>query len=78
MIGFVSPSQFGHSNLLGYAVLILTGVLAIGIFPPLLWTGSASRGGRQAAVSYPGEVATRRACLLAPAPALNQAGRRQN
>ena len=36
MIGFVSPSQFGHSNPLGYAVFILTGVLAICILPPLL------------------------------------------
>lgn len=35
-IGFIPPSQFGHSNPLGYAVLILAGVLAIGILPPLL------------------------------------------
>jgi len=28
--------QFGHSNPLVYAVLILAGVLAIGIVPPLL------------------------------------------
>jgi amino acid transporter len=36
VIGFVAPSQFGHSNPLVYAVLILAGVLAIGILPPLL------------------------------------------
>jgi glutamate:GABA antiporter len=36
VIGFVSPSQFGHSNPLVYAVLILGGILAIGILPPLL------------------------------------------
>jgi amino acid transporter len=36
VIGFVPPSQFGHSNPLVYAVLILAGILAIGILPPLL------------------------------------------
>src|SRR6516225_9474102 len=36
VIGFVPPAQFGHSNPLVYAVLILVGVLAIGILPPLL------------------------------------------
>ena len=35
-IGFIPPSQFGHSNPLTYAVLILAGILAIGILPPLL------------------------------------------
>ncbi len=36
VIGFIPPSQFGHSNPLTYAVLILAGILAIGILPPLL------------------------------------------
>ena len=36
VIGFVPPSQFGHSNPLVYAVLILAGILAVGILPPLL------------------------------------------
>jgi amino acid transporter len=36
VIGFVPPSQYGHSNPLGYAVLILAGILAIGLLPPLL------------------------------------------
>jgi glutamate:GABA antiporter len=36
VIGFIPPSQFGHSNHLTYAVLILAGILAIGILPPLL------------------------------------------
>jgi glutamate:GABA antiporter len=36
VIGFIPPSQFGHSNTLTYGVLILTGILAIGILPPLL------------------------------------------
>jgi amino acid transporter len=36
VIGFVAPSQFGHSNPLAYAGLILAGIFAIGILPPLL------------------------------------------
>ena len=36
VIGFVPPSQFGRLNPLVYAVLILVGILAIGIIPPLL------------------------------------------
>jgi glutamate:GABA antiporter len=36
VIGFVPPAQFGHSNPLLYAVLILTGVLTIGVLPPLI------------------------------------------
>ena len=36
VIGFIPPAQFGHSNLLTYGLLILAGILAIGILPPLL------------------------------------------
>jgi hypothetical protein len=36
VIGFIPPSQFGHLHALSYAVLILAGILAIGILPPLL------------------------------------------
>jgi amino acid transporter len=36
VIGFIPPSQFGHLNPLTYALLILAGILAIGILPPLL------------------------------------------
>jgi amino acid transporter len=36
VIGFVAPAQFGHSNPLVYAGLLLAGVLAVGILPPLL------------------------------------------
>jgi glutamate:GABA antiporter len=36
VIGFIPPSQFGHLNPLTYALLILVGILAIGILPPLL------------------------------------------
>jgi glutamate:GABA antiporter len=36
VLGFIPPSQFGRSNPLMYAVLLLAGVLAIGVLPPLL------------------------------------------
>jgi glutamate:GABA antiporter len=36
VIGFIPPSQFGHLNPLKYALLILAGILAIGIVPPVL------------------------------------------
>jgi glutamate:GABA antiporter len=36
VIGFIPPSQFGHLNRLTYALLILAGILAIGIVPPVL------------------------------------------
>jgi amino acid transporter len=36
VIGFIPPSQFGHSNPLTYPIEILAGILAIGIVPPLL------------------------------------------
>jgi glutamate:GABA antiporter len=36
VIGFVPPSQFRNSNPLVYALLILAGVVAIGLLPPLL------------------------------------------
>jgi amino acid transporter len=36
VIGFIAPSQFGHSNQLLYALLVLGGLLGIGIVPPIL------------------------------------------
>ena len=36
VIGFIPPSQLGHLNPLAYILLILAGVLAIGVLPPLL------------------------------------------
>jgi glutamate:GABA antiporter len=36
VIGFVPPAQFGHTNSVVYALLILAGILAIGIVPPVL------------------------------------------
>jgi hypothetical protein len=53
VIGFIPPSQFGHSNPVVYAVLILAGILAIGFSRRSCWSGSASRGGRQPAVGQP-------------------------
>ena len=48
VIGFVSPAQFGHSNPLVYAVLILAGILAIGIAPP---PGTPARSGSAASAA---------------------------
>ena len=36
VIGFIPPSQFGRSDALTYAGLILAGIVAIGLLPPLL------------------------------------------
>jgi glutamate:GABA antiporter len=36
VIGFVPPSQFSHANPGAYVLLILAGIMAIGILPPLL------------------------------------------
>ena len=36
VIGFVPPSQFGHSNPLTYGLLVLAGVLVLGVLPPTL------------------------------------------
>jgi amino acid transporter len=36
VIGFIPPSQFGQSNRLEYAALILAGICVIGLLPPLL------------------------------------------
>jgi amino acid transporter len=50
VIGFVPPSQLGHQSPLLYALLLVAGILAIGIIPPLLmdrlrkpaWKGGAA------------------------------------
>jgi amino acid transporter len=36
LIGFVPPSQFGNSSPLLYGLLIPTGILALGVIPPLM------------------------------------------
>ena len=36
LIGFVSPSQLGHTRPLVCAVLIAAGILVLGVLPPLL------------------------------------------
>ncbi|MBV9362928.1 MAG: amino acid permease [Solirubrobacterales bacterium] len=53
VIGFVPPSQLGHQSPLVYGFLILTGLLVIGIIPPLLldrlrkpgWKAAAAQAG---------------------------------
>jgi glutamate:GABA antiporter len=52
-IGFIPPSQFGHSNPLGYALVILAGLLAIGIVPPLLMDRLRKPGWKAAGASAP-------------------------
>jgi glutamate:GABA antiporter len=55
LIGFVSPSQLGHTSPLVYAVLIAAGILALGLLPPLLlyrfrkpaWKATAVENGAQ-------------------------------
>ena len=51
VIGFVPPSQLAHSNPLAYGVLILAGILAIGILPPLLLDRLRKPGWKAAAVA---------------------------
>ncbi|HTR94535.1 MAG TPA: APC family permease [Trebonia sp.] len=36
LIGFVPPSQLGHTNAALYALLILAGILVLGVLPPFL------------------------------------------
>jgi len=36
LIGFVPPSQFGHSSPLLYGLLILAGIVTLGVLPPLV------------------------------------------
>jgi len=55
VIGFIPPAQFGNSNPLVYATLILAGILAIGILPPVLldrfrkpgWKAASGESARQ-------------------------------
>jgi hypothetical protein len=53
VIGFIPPSQFGHSNPLGYALLILAGLLAIGFLPPLLMDRLRKPGWKASGASAP-------------------------
>jgi amino acid transporter len=58
VIGFIPPSQFGHSSPVAYIVLILAGIVAIGILPPLLLDRLRKPGWKETA---PPPAATRRA-----------------
>jgi len=53
VIGFVPPSQLGHQSPLLYGLLILTGILLIGIIPPLLLDRLRKPGWKAATASQP-------------------------
>jgi glutamate:GABA antiporter len=53
VIGFVPPSQLGHSNPVEYAALILAGILALGILPPLLMDRFRKPGWKAGSDSQP-------------------------
>jgi glutamate:GABA antiporter len=53
VIGFVPPSQFGHSDPLIYALLLLAGVLVVGILPPLMMDLFRKPGWKAAGGSSP-------------------------
>ena len=54
VIGFVPPSQLGHQSQLLYALLLVAGILAIGIVPPLLMDRLRKPGWKAGAASQPG------------------------
>jgi hypothetical protein len=53
VIGFVPPSQLGHQSPLIYALLLLGGILAIGIVPPLLLDRLRKPGWKAEAMGQP-------------------------
>jgi hypothetical protein len=53
LIGFVAPSQLGHSSPVAYAALILGGILAIGVIPPLLLDRLRKPGWKATVVGEP-------------------------
>ena len=55
-IGFVPPSQLGHQSPLLYALLLLAGILAIGIVPPLLMDRLRRPGWKTQAAAHPPEA----------------------
>jgi amino acid transporter len=54
-IGFVPPSQLGHQSPLIYAGLLLTGILVIGVIPPLLLDRLHKPGWKSAVVGEPAQ-----------------------
>jgi amino acid transporter len=59
VIGFVPPSQFGHSNQLVYIVLIVAGILAVGVVPPLLMDRLRKPGWKEKSGTEAGYAARR-------------------
>jgi amino acid transporter len=53
LIGFVPPSQLGHSSPVVYATLILAGLLVIGVIPPLLLDRLRKPGWKTTVVGEP-------------------------
>ena len=53
IIGFVPPAQLGSANPLLYPLLLLTGILAVGILPPLLMDRFRKPGWKAAGASPP-------------------------
>jgi amino acid transporter len=53
VIGFVPPSQYGHSSPLQYGLLMLAGIVAIGILPPVLLYRLRKPGWKVAAAARP-------------------------
>jgi amino acid transporter len=53
VIGFVAPSQLGHQSPVVYGLLILTGILLIGIIPPLLLERLRKPGWKAAVADQP-------------------------
>ena len=74
LIGFVPPSQFGHSSPVTYAALMLSGILIIGVLPPLLLHRLRRPGwqtadvGRRSGSSQPTAVADARAIKVRRRP----------
>jgi glutamate:GABA antiporter len=59
VIGFLPPSEFPRSNPLAYAGLILAGILAVGILPPLLLHRFRKPGWKAAGDTSAGPVVAR-------------------
>jgi amino acid transporter len=55
VIGFVQPSQLGHASPVVYAILILAGLLAIGVIPPLLLNRLRKPGWKPSALGEPAQ-----------------------
>ena len=53
LLGFIPPSQYGHANPVLYALLILAGILALGVLPPVLLDRLRRPGWKATAATEP-------------------------